>query len=119
MLDGFPLNRLDDMDWENLSAPFMLEDAWIWEDDDTVIPEQIEVMAGEGNIELISIVDSMSYHLIVTGKCRGEVWNFTDVGVQPCCERQDFLGWFELWLNEQENTDYFKDYIFQPCESPN
>ena len=55
----------------------------------------------------------MSYNLIVTGKCRGEVWNFTDVGVQPCCERQDFLGWFELWLDYQEETDYFKDFVYE------
>lgn len=50
--------------------------------------------------------------MIVTGTCRGEVWNFTDVGVQPCCERQDFLGWFELWLDHQDETDYFKDYVY-------
>lgn len=55
----------------------------------------------------------MSYNLIVSGKCRGEVWNFTDVGVQPCCERQDFLGWFELWLDCQDETDYFKDYVYE------
>ena len=42
-----------------------------------------------------------------------EVWNFTDVGVQPCCERQDFLGWFELWLDYQDKTDYFKDYVYK------
>ena len=50
------------------------------------------------------------YGLIVTGACRGEVWNLSDVGAQPCCPRQDFLGWFELWLDNQEQTDYFKDY---------
>lgn len=31
----------------------------------------------QGEIELIIIGDSISYHMIVTGKCRGEVWNFT------------------------------------------
>ena len=54
----------------------------------------------------------MTYQLIVTGPCRGEVWNFCDVGVQPCWERQDFLGWFELWLDDQEAVDYFKDYPY-------
>ncbi len=47
----------------------------------------------------------------------GEVWNFTDVGVQPCCERQDFLGWFELWLDHQDETDYFKDYVYDDDSS--
>ncbi len=22
------------------------------------------------------------------------------------------LGWFELWLDHQEETDYFKDYVY-------
>ena len=66
-----------------------------------------------GQLELIDVGDSMRYNLIVTGQCRGEVWCFTDVGVQPCCERQDFLGWFELWLDMQDDVDYFKDYAYE------
>lgn len=115
MIDGFRLMGIDEMDWEDLSRPFMLEKEWIWEDDTdfpegNALTEAIELMAYNGEIELIDLGDAMSYHLIVSGKCRGEVWNFTDVGVQPCCERQDFLGWFELWLDHQEDVDYFKDY---------
>ena len=94
----------------------MLEEAWIWEDDDRdeeTIKAEMENEVYQGNIELINLGDNLSYNLIVTGKCQGEVWNFSDVGVQPCCERQDFLGWFELWLNCQDETDYFKDYIYE------
>lgn len=114
MLDGFRLKRLENMEWEDLSRPFMLENAWIWEEDDKTeqeLCEEIECMVYNGEIELIDIGDCMSYHLIITGKCRGEIWHFTDAGVQPCCERQDFLGWFELWLDQQDEVDYFKDYI--------
>lgn len=114
MLDGFCLNRLADIENADLSHPFLLEEAWIWEDDDrpqSIIREEMETEVYQGEFELIDIGDSISYNLIVTGKCRGEVWNFCDVGVQPCCERQDFLGWFELWLDNQDNTDYFKDYV--------
>ena len=114
MLDGFRLTRLADVEKRDLSHPFLLEEEWIWEDDDRpqrIINEEIETEVYQGEFELIDIGDSISYNLIVTGKCRGEVWNFCDVGVQPCCERQDFLGWFELWLDHQDNTDYFKDYV--------
>ena len=113
-LDGFRLTRLADVEKRDLSHPFLLEEEWIWEDDDRpqrIINEEIETEVYQGEFELIDIGDSISYNLIVTGKCRGEVWNFCDVGVQPCCERQDFLGWFELWLDHQDNTDYFKDYV--------
>lgn len=114
MLDGFRLTRLADVEKRDLSHPFLLEEEWIWEDDDRpqrIINEEIETEVYQGEFELIDIGDSISYNLIETGKCRGEVWNFCDVGVQPCCERQDFLGWFELWLDHQDNTDYFKDYV--------
>ena len=92
----------------------MLENFWIWEDDKrdlTVVTSDMADKVYRGNLELIDLGDGMSYRLIVNGKCQGEVWHFTDVGVQPCYERQDFLGWFELWLDQQENTDYFKDFV--------
>ena len=101
---------------KDLSWPFMLEEFWLWEEDDReedIINEEMETKVYQGEIELINLGCGMSYNLIVSGKCRGEVWNFTDVGVQPCCERQDFLGWFELWLDCQDETDYFKDYVYE------
>lgn len=114
MIDGCCLNRLEDVTIQDLSHPFVPEEAWVWEDDDrpsSTVSQEVETKVYQGEIELINIGDCISYNLIVTGKCRGEVWNFTDVGVQPCCERQDFLGWFELWLDYQDETDYFKDYV--------
>ena len=114
MLDGFHLNRLADIEKRDLSHPFRLEEAWIWEVDDrpqSIISEEMETKVYQGELELIDTGCCTSYNLIVTGKCRGEVWNFCDVGVQPCCERQDFLGWFELWLDCQDETNYFKDYV--------
>lgn len=103
---------LSDMEWEDLSKPFMLENAWVWEDED-VCWDSVERMVYNGNIELISLGDCMSYNLIITGKCRGEVWFFTDVGVQPCCQRQDFFGWFEKWLNCGDEVDYFSEYKYE------
>lgn len=115
MINDFQLHSLSDMKAQDLSQPFMLEDEWIWEDDDTEEADLAKIMDArlKGQLELIDIGDGMSYNLIVTGQRRGEVWNFADVGVQPCCERQDFLGWFELWLDMQDDVDYFKDYIYE------
>lgn len=115
MLEGCRLNDLDSCLCYEIAAPFMLEKFWLWEEDnrdsDIIEAEKINKVY-RGNIELMNLGCGMSYHLIITGKCQGEVWNFTEVGVQPCCERQDFLGWFELWLDNQNETDYFKDYVY-------
>lgn len=114
--DDCCLNRLEEIERKDLSHPFMLEDFWLWEEDDReadIIQQEMEANVYQGEIELADMGCGMSYNLIVTGKCRGEVWNFTDVGVQPCCERQDFLGWFELWLDEGDEVDYFKDYVYE------
>lgn len=113
---GFPLNSLDQVKPGDLSHPFMMEEPWIWEEDDRdkdVIEAEMRSKVYPGNIELIDFGCCNCFHLIVTGPCQGEVWNFTDVGVQPCCERQDFLGWFELWLDNQKDTDWFKDYVYE------
>lgn len=119
MLEGRCLNDLKSSPRQKLSEPFMLEKFWLWEEDDRdsdIIAAERENKVYQGNIELINMGCGMSYHLIITGKCRGEVWNFADVGVQPCCERQDFLGWFELWLDDQDEADYFKDYVYDETD---
>lgn len=119
MFEGRRLNDLESSPCQDLAAPFLLDQFWIWEDDERdsdIIEAEMKHKVYRGNMELINLGCSISYRLIVTGKCRGEVWNFTDVGVQPCCERQDFLGWFELWLDNQKQTDYFKDYVYEETD---
>lgn len=119
MFEGCRLNSLENSPCQSPSEPFMLEKFWLWEEDDRdsdIIEDEQKNKVYRGNIELINLGCSMSYHLIITGKCRGEVWDFTDVGVQPCCERQDFLGWFELWLDNQDETDYYKDYVYDEAD---
>ena len=64
------------------------------------------------NLELIDIGCGQTFCLIVTGPCRGEIWHFTDVGIQPCCRRQDFLGWLEKWLDEGDDADCFAEYSY-------
>ncbi len=113
MIDAARLNRLQELDRTTLSGSFGLDREWIWEEDERdekVLEKLIDTTVYRGNVELIDLGDGMSYNLIVNGNCRGEVWCFSDVGVQPCCERQDFLGWFELWLDNRDEVDYFQDY---------
>lgn len=114
MLDGCRLNDLESCPCQELTEPFLLEKVWVWEDDERdadAIESDMQNKVYRGNIELIDLGCGVSYNLIVTGNKRGEVWNFTDVGVQPCCEPQDFLGWFELCLDHQDETDYFQDFV--------
>lgn len=106
MIDGFPMKRLGEIECGELSKPFEPEEAWIWEDDGST-SEEIAQRAYNGVLELIDIGDGMSFDLIVNGKCRGEVWFFSDVGVQPLRGRPDFLGCFELWLDMRDEVDYF------------
>ena len=95
---------------ERLSAPFPFEEAWVWEaEDGEPDPEKWEALK-DGNLELIDIGCGQTFNLIVTGSCRGEVWWFADVGIQPCCQRQDFLGWLEKWLDDGDDADYFAEY---------
>ena len=63
--------------------------------------------------ELMDVGCGMTYNLIVSGRLREEVWGFADVGAAPLCERQDFLGRFELWANHQDKVDYFKDHVYE------
>lgn len=119
MFDGHRLNALENCPLQELSEPFFLEKHWIWEDDERdedAIQADMRNKVYRGNMELIQAGCGMSYNLIVTGARRGEVWNFADAGVQPCCEPQDFLGWFELWLDCQDATDYFKDFVYEEAD---
>ena len=107
MLDGFNLRKLDEWKFKKgqLNSDFPFTEPWIWEDDEnTGKLKQIE----NGNIELIDIGDSQTWNIIVSGKEKGKMWFFTDVGIQPCAPAMDFLTWFEFWLDG--NEDYFQDF---------
>lgn len=93
-----------------LSLPFPYETEYIWGDDASEA-ETNDTM--NGTLELIDIGCCQTFQLIVTGPCSGEVWHFSEMGVQPCCQRQDLLGWFEKWLDEGDGVDYFAEYPYE------
>ena len=96
---------------ENYGEPFRYQEYWVdWDN----LEEDEEPPFGNpftsGTLELIDIGDGQTFELVITGPCRGEVWHFCELGVQPCCQRQDFLGWFERWLTDGDNVDYFAEF---------
>ena len=95
-----------------LAAPFPFEREWVWEAEAGEPDEAKMRPVLDGNLELIDIGCGQTFCLIVTGPCRGEIWHFTDVGIQPCCRRQDFLGWLEKWLDEGDDADCFAEYSY-------
>lgn len=112
---GFPSSPFPPEEGERtsrLAAPFPFTEAWIWEAEEEP-PEGADMRSVlNGNLELIDVGCCQTYNLILTGPCRGEVWAFADAGIQPCCQRQDFLGWFEKWLDCGGRVDYFEEYSY-------
>lgn len=114
MLGGYCLNEwiAKGIRGAILAKPFALETEWNWGDTEFSDGEWAAMQATvtAGTLELIDVGCGQTFVLIVTGPCRGEVWQFCEMGVQPSCQRQDFLGWFERWLDEGDDVDYFAEY---------
>ena len=118
-ISASPIHRLAEIEHKDLSLPMTLTDGWVWEDEEDeeqLSDESFERKLGNQGVELMDEGCGMTYELITAGPCAGEVWSFSDVGVSPCCERQDFLGWFELWLDSDGDPNYFKDYVYEEDE---
>lgn len=107
MIDGFRLRAFEEWKYnhELISKEFPFEKYYIWEEDDNFEINQIEY----GNIELIDIGDSQTWNVIINGKEQGNMWFFTDVGIQPAAPGLSFLEWFEFWLDGGE--DYFNEFV--------
>ncbi|MDR2152147.1 MAG: SMI1/KNR4 family protein [Helicobacteraceae bacterium] len=107
IIDGFYLKGLEELEFDENRAKedFVFSKYWIWEDDET---NNLFDKVGSGNIELIDIGDSQSWNIIITGEERGQMWFFTDVGIQPCAPKRSFLSWFEYWLDG--NGNYFEEF---------
>lgn len=108
MIDGFPLKAIEEWEVEldDIKKPFPFEQDWIWEDEDEAKLSRIL----QGNIALIEVGDAQSWNVIVTGRQQGQMWFFTDVGIQPCAPPMHVLEWFEFWLDGKE--DYFKEWEY-------
>ena len=105
MPDGSEIRKLEE--WEinplYIIKDFPFEDVWIWEDESCDKNKLQEILFG--NIELVDIGDCQTWNIIVQGKKKGEMWFFTDVGIQPCVPSKGMLEWIEGWLDE--DNEYF------------
>lgn len=104
MIDGFALKSFEELqfDAEQIKNEFPFHDYWIWEDEPD---DELMKRIGDGNLELIDIGDCQTWNVILAGKEKGQMWQFSDVGIQPCVPGRSFLEWFEYWLDG--NEDYF------------
>ncbi|MFE5919193.1 SMI1/KNR4 family protein [Streptomyces sp. NPDC056468] len=107
-----PLAKLPS-DWDgdqrdrDLSKPFPLTEAWLWEDEadpDLDTDERLEQVDDHGSIVLGTDGCAMTWHLIVSGAHRGHVWQVTDVGAVPfgaqfgfTTAEPGFAGWVRHW----------------------
>ncbi|MGI5478731.1 SMI1/KNR4 family protein [Streptomyces lavendofoliae] len=102
-----PLGRLPHA-WPDLGPRqpgdlFPLESAWIWEDDESVDPEdddpRIDAAFNVGSIVLGSEDGQSFWLLLTTGPRRGEVWMAGDVGIIPAPGERTwgFEEWVRRW----------------------
>jgi hypothetical protein len=87
-----------------LSEEFPLDKYLVWEGinlsrEDENKRERIHM----GNLILGEEGCSIYWSLIITGAERGQVWNFTEAGVQPCSPKLSFFDWYEYWLDGGDN----------------
>ena len=95
---------------EHYAEPFPFTEHVV--EGDEPLPDVFWEQVQQGTLELIDIGCGETFQLIVTGPCRGEVWSLCEMGTQPCCQRQDFLGWFERWLTDGDRVDYYAEFPY-------
>mgnify|MGYP003667974783 FL=1 len=89
-----------------LRNPFPFTSAWRWSDEDEeanqrACPELRGRVRGRdlGNLTLGTDGGTAFWHLIVSGRARGQVWRSEALEVlEP--HAPDFLTWYQEWLNE-------------------
>jgi len=88
-----------------LSRPFPLTAFWIWEAEEPLDEPKraLRARVGDGTLVLGDDGCGMFWHLVVTGPERGQVWQVTGEGAQPCAPRREFLSWVEHWLDGGED----------------
>lgn len=94
-----------------LSEEFPLDQYLVWEDielsqEDMYKRERIHL----GNLILGHDGCAIYWLLIIAGPERGQVWNLTEVWVQPCAPKLSFLDWYEYWLNG--GNDWWREFKY-------
>ena len=92
----------------DLTKPFPLTEARVWEDDERSYEELdplLEPVYHHGSLVLGTDGCGIYWHLIVTGPHRGHVWLITGEGASPfgaefgyTTARSGFAGWARHWV---------------------
>src|SRR5215216_1430163 len=78
--------------WKNLHKPFPFTHTLVWEGVDLPAEDLARVeRLDHGNLLLMDEGCCQTWHLIVTGPERGNMWNMCEVGIAPIEPRRDFL----------------------------
>lgn len=106
-LTDLPDDWADDDQERDLSQPFPLTQALMWEEGSHPSGASEEVLGHvhhHGSIVLGTDGCAMNWHLIVTGPHRGHIWLITDVGAAPfgapfgaTTGEPGFAGWVRHW----------------------
>ena len=91
-------------DTSRLTKPFPHTEGWNWLLDGYDI-DTIDKSSGskydtisDGTLTLFDVGCGESWFLVVTGKCRGEMWQKCEFGIQPTDKRWGFLEWLSCYL---------------------
>ncbi|MGW1883216.1 SMI1/KNR4 family protein [Streptomyces sp. NPDC001970] len=97
----------DDRPVRDVSRPFPLTEAWLWEEDPRPFEEIepiLDPVFDHGSIVLGTDGCGMYWHLIVTGPHRGHIWNICGEGAAPFGAEfgsttgdPGFAGWVSHW----------------------
>jgi len=89
---------------ETIRLKFPFSESWDWEEEPN---NDLTDTTYHGNITLVDEDDGREWNIIVTGDEKGQMWRCTNASTQPCEPRQNFLSWFEIWLDT--DGDYYSE----------
>jgi hypothetical protein len=103
-------NEIEKEIWEGfiyINKEFPYSESWCWEDQESEDFEKKIESAYFGSVMLGTDGCGMNWLLIVTGESHGEIWQISDAGIIRCEPKMNFTEWYEYWLENEENTNYF------------
>ena len=94
---------------DRLNKPFPLTEHWLWENSDQTRETEDRIQSLANGVLLLGADGCGEYWiLVVSGQCRGEVWQLAEDGVQPCAPRRTFVSWYKYWLGG--NDDWWAEF---------
>jgi hypothetical protein len=94
---------------DRLKKEFPFKEHWIWDgaEDEPGIEEKLAATE-LGCLALGTDGCGMFWLLVVNGDSKGQIWQTTEMGIQPCLPRLSFTQWYKNWL--AGDTDWWAGY---------